>query len=117
MKNLIIFILLFIIVYLFYLFFLIKRKKELKKFEKGKEFTYLKIVYKLDYSKINIKSLANAIALANSFILASTAMIISFFDKFIISMLVGFLMLIPLILIVYHIVGLIYKKKKSGGKK
>lgn len=111
MKELIIFLILFIIVYLFYFIFVISRKKILKKFPNGKELTFLKYKYNLDYSKINIKVLAHVIALSNAFILSITVTIISIFDNFLIQMLVGFLILIPLILIIYSIIGKIYSKK------
>lgn len=111
MKELILFLVLFIIVYLFYFIFVISRKKVLKKFPNGKELTFLKYKYNLDYSKINIKFLAHIIALSNAFILSTTVTIISIFDNFLIQMLVGFLILIPLILIVYSIIGKSFSKK------
>ena len=117
MKNFIIFLVLFAIVYLFYFIFVISRKKVLKKFTKGKELTFLKYKNNLDYSKFNIKALAHLVALANAFILSITVTIISIFNNFLIQMLVGLLVLIPLILIIYGIIGKVLKKKQNERKK
>ena len=117
MKNFIMFLILFVIVYLFYLIFVISRKKVLKKFPKGKELTFLKYKYKLDYSKFSIKTLAHIIALANAFILSTTVTIIGMFNNFLIQMLVGLIVLIPLILISYSIIGKVLKNKQKERKK
>ncbi len=87
----------------------------LNKFVNGKEMKYLKYKYKLDYTKINTKRLANVVAISNAFIISSTVTIVSYFDNYILQMLIGFFILIFLILFIYHIIGIIYKKK--GDKK
>jgi len=114
MKEIIMFLLIFILVYLFYFIFVINKKKALKKLPNGKELTFLKYRYKLNYSKINIKSLAHKVALTNAFILSSTVTIISLIDNFILALLIALLVLIPLILICYHLIGTHYQKQ--GGK-
>ena len=53
MKQIIIFVTIFIVVYLFYLIFVISRKKSLNKWKNGRELTLLKYRYKLNYDKIN----------------------------------------------------------------
>lgn len=116
MKQFIIFIIIFIIIYLFYLLFVITRKKSLNRWKNGKEMTYLKYRYKLNLDKINIKPLAHIIGLSNALIISSVVTLISLFDKFFIQMLVGFLTLIPLILIIYHIIGKHYQKKMRRNK-
>ena len=87
MKQIILFISAFIIVYLFYLLFVIIREKSLNKWKKGKEMTYLKYVYKLNYDKLNLKSLAHAVGFSNAFIIATVITIVSLFHNFIIQML------------------------------
>ncbi len=116
MKQLIIFIILFVLVYLFYLIFVISRKKSLNKWKNGKELTFLRYRYKLNYDKINIKCLGHVIALSNAFIMASVVTFVSLFNNFLLQMLIGFLILIPIILIVYHIIGRHYQKKMQKGK-
>ncbi len=116
MKQIIIFVTIFIVVYLFYLIFVISRKKSLNKWKNGRELTLLKYRYKLNYDKINLKSLGQVISLSNAFIMASVVTLISIFNNFFIQMLVGFITLIPLILIFYHLIGTHYSKKSRRVK-
>ena len=111
-KNLIFSVFAFVFIYLIYLFTVILRKKKLEKFKGNAYVRYLEIVYKIDVSKINIKGLANIIALTNAFIIALTLFIITELSKsFIIMFLFAFVVLIPLQLLCYHIIGKIYQKK------
>ena len=116
MKQVLLFLSIFIIVYLFYLVFVISRKKSLIKWKNGKEMTYLKYRYKLNLDKIDIKSLANVIGLCNALIMASVVTIISFVKGFILQMLLCLVLLIPLILVFYHIIGKYYQKKLRRNK-
>jgi len=116
MKELIIYLIIFIIVYLFYLIFVLNRKNVLNKFPEGKEIKYLKYKYGIKVNDKNLKSIANTIFLANSFILTTTVFIINLFNNLLIEIVIGVLVLIILILGVYHLIG-IYYKKKQGGKK
>ena len=116
MKQFILFLSIFIIVYLFYLIFVICRRKSLNRWKNGKELTYLKIRYKLNLDKINIKSLAHIIGLSNAFIMGIVVTTISLFKNYIIQMLVGLLLLFPLIIVVYHIIGKFYQKKTRRNK-
>ena len=113
MTQLILFVTIFIVVYLFYYIFVISRKKSLNKWKNGKEMLYLKYRYKINIDKINIKRLANIIGISNAFIIALVVTIISLFKSFLIQMLVGILLLIPSILIVYHIIGIYYQKRRN----
>ena len=116
MKYVILFLSIFLIVFIIYFLFVINRKKVLERFKNGKELSYLKYVYKLNYDKIDVKSLAYVIALSNAFILASTVTIVSLFNKFLMQMLIGLLTLFPLIIIIYHIIGKIYQNKMRRRK-
>ena len=113
LELLYIFLFCFIIVYLFYYLVIVRRKKGLQAFEKGKQLQFFKNAYKLDVKKLDLKKFANSLALANAFIIAFTVTIIEFFDSLIIKLLVGFVILIPLILLVYYILGQTYKKKEG----
>ena len=111
MTQLKLFIIVFIIVYLVYFIFVINRKKSLNKWKNGKEMNYLKYRYKINIDKISIKSLANVIGLSNAFIMALVVAIISLIEGFLMQMLVCLVLLIPFILIVYHIIGKYYQMK------
>lgn len=116
MKELILFLVTFILTYLFYVIFVICRKNVLQKFPKGKEMTYFKIKYGIKVNEKNLKKIANIVFLANSFILSSTVCLISQFDNLFLKILIGIITLLILILVIYHLVG-IYLKKQQGGKK
>lgn len=121
MDNLIIFLALFIIVYLFYYLFVVLNKKMLEKMKTGRELTFLKNNYKLDYKKINIKSLVNVVALSNSFILAFTTTLVcllndwikNFYLWLLACLLMSLLFLIPLIIVIYSLIGTYYSKKQK----
>jgi len=116
MKELIFYLIIFILVYLFYVIFVLCRKNVLKKFPEGKELRYLKYKYGIKVNDKNLKKIANTIFLANSFILSTTVYIVSLFDNLFLEIVVGIITLIILILGIYHIIGVCYKKKQGGKK-
>ena len=63
--------------------------------------------------KLNYKKFANSLSLVNAFIIELTVTVVELFDALIWKLLVGFLVLIPLILICYYVLGKIYKKKEG----
>ena len=105
-----IFLVVFLIVFITYYLFVIRREKFLEKFINGKEVYYLKKVYKLKIKKEDNKKIAIYISLTNSFIIAFTIFIISFFKSFILQMLIGFASVMVLIILLYHIVGKLLQK-------
>lgn len=113
MEYLITFIFCFVIVYLVYSTVVIFRKKGFEKFKTSKQLKFFEIAYKIDFKKINLKSFAQALALTNAFIIAFTCTVIEIFDSLIFKMLVGFVILVPLILLMYKLLGTIYKKKEG----
>ena len=114
MKEIIFFIITFLIVYLIYYIFVIRKKKALEKWQNGKEMSYLKKVYKIKI--VNIKQMANVVAIANALIVATTVSIVSLFNNFISQMLMGFVILMGLILLIYHIIGRYYQKVSQNTK-
>ncbi len=112
-KELELFIFTFLIVYIFYLVFVLFRKDVLKKFPNSVSAMYLKNRYNVIITDKNIKKIAHAVYLANSLILSITVSIVCYFKSFIIGLLVCIVPLILMILVFYHIIGIIFK----GGKK
>lgn len=110
MKDLLLYLFTFIIAYLFYLIFVISRKSVLKKFPEGKEMKYLQYKYKVKVTDKNLKSIANIVCLANSFILSTTVYVVCLFDNLLLEILIGGLTLIVLILLLYHLIGIHYRK-------
>ena len=115
MKDLILYLVTFVLAYLFYVVFVLCRKNVLKKFPNGKEMKYLKLKYGIKVNDSNLKKIANLIFLVNSFILATAVYVVCLFDNLFIEIIVGVVTLILLILVFYHLLGT-YLQKKQGGK-
>ncbi len=113
MNYLLLFVISFLIVYLVYFLIVVVRKKGIEAFKCGKQVMFFKNAYKLDLSKLDYKKFANSLSLVNAFIIALTVIAIEFIDGLVFKLLVGFVILIPLILICYYILGRIYKKKEG----
>jgi len=113
MDKFLIFLICFIIVYLVYYLVIVRRQKGLDAFKNGKQLLFFKNAYNLDIKHLDCRKFANSLALVNAFIIAATVTVIEFFNSYIIKLLVGFVILIPLILISYYVLGQIYKKKES----
>ncbi len=111
MEYLSTFIFCFLTIYLAYFMVIVNRKKGLEKFKEGRQLKFFKKAYDLDFRKIELKKFANSLALTNAFIMSLTVTIVELFDNFIIKMLVGAITLIPLMLIMYKILGSTYKKE------
>ena len=112
MKELIIYLITFIFVYLFYIIFVYRNKTVFKKFPEGKEMKYLKYKYNIKVNDKNINKIAKSVFLANSFILSTTVYVMCFFDNIFIEIIVGLATLTLLILVMYYILGMCYKKEK-----
>ena len=115
MRELILYLITFVLAYLFYVVFVLCRKNVLKKIPNGKEMTYLKIKYGIKVNDSNLKKIANLVFLVNSFILATTVYVVCLFESLILEIIVGVVTLILLILVFYHLLGT-YLQKKQGGK-
>lgn len=111
MEELVLYVLCFLLVYLIYVCLIVLRKKKLNKYRTSTEVRYLEGRYKIDVDRMNLKKLANTMALANAFIIANVVTIIGFINHLILKLCVGFVVLIPMILIVYHLLGKHYQKK------
>ena len=113
MKYLLLFIISFLIIYFIYFFLVVRRDKGIEAFKKGKQVLFFKNAYGLDLDNLDYKKFAQSLSLVNAFIVAFTVTVIEFIDGYILKLLVGFVILIPLILICYYMLGKIYKKKEG----
>ena len=111
MKYIIMFVVSFLVVYLAYFLTVILNKKKLKKFETSNQALYFTKKYKIKVSDKNVKLLANLVALANAFIISTTLIIIELVSNYILKVLVAFIVIVLLILVLYHIVGLVMLKR------
>ena len=113
MEYIFTFVFCFLVIYLLYLLMIVLRKKGLEKFKTSKQLDYFKIKFKLDIKKLNFKKFANALAVTNAFIIAFTVTVIEVFDNWILKVLVAFLILLPLMYLLYNVIGKYYKKKEG----
>lgn len=115
MNYVIYFLLAFIIVYLFYFVTVIIQKKKYNKFKKSNQVMYFVRRYKINPDKLNMAVFTNVLGLTNAFIIAAAFVPTFLVNNFILQLLIGLVVLIPLMLITYHIIGKHYQKKE--GKK
>lgn len=111
MKYVVMFVVSFLVVYLAYLFTVILNNKKLNKFKTSNQALYFVKRYNVKVNDNNAKLLANLIALSNAFIISTTLVIIELVSNYILKVLVAFVVIIPLILVLYHIVGLVMLKR------
>ena len=114
MQEFILFIMTFISVYIIYQLFVVlkyKRKKDNKNYKEPFEVLYLRRKYNLNMKKINFKTLLQVISLVSSFDIALIVSIISHIKNMYLQLLCGFVLILVFILLSYHIVYLIYKRK------
>jgi len=114
MQDILFSLIIFVIIYLFYLLTVITRKKKLDKLMEGMEVNYLKVRYKLSLINVNKKKLAHIIALTNSFIVSITVLLVSLIENYILKLMVGFVILLPLIILAYHLIGLYLKRSEKN---
>ena len=114
MKYIGLFVVIYLIVLLIYLVTVICNKRKLAIFPKSNQALIIINRYKLDINKSNVKEFAIKIASVNSFIIALALTMTELVNNFLLKLLIAFLTMIPLILILYHLIGISMKKE---GKK
>jgi hypothetical protein len=112
MEDLLFYLLTFVAVYLIYLFFVILKGKSRERYKNSTEIRFLERRYKIDVDKIGFNKLAHISALCNAFIIANTVLIISLINNLVLKMIAGFIILIPMILCIYHLIGKYYQNKQ-----
>ena len=110
-REIILFIITFLLVFLLYRLITIRKAKSKKKAKEPREVTYLVSRYKLDLDKVNYKRLLNVVSLVSSLDIALVVTIILLFKNFYLEMIIGFISTLIIILVSYHLVYLVYKKK------
>jgi len=113
MKQLFWFLFAFIVIYLFYFITVILQKKKYEKFKSGNQVMFFVKKYKLDIKKLNVSKFIRIISFVNSFIIALAFTIATLVDNYFLILLIGFIIVIPLMLLSYHMVGLYLKKEEN----
>ena len=110
-RELILFLMAFIIVFLLYQLLVVRKSKSKKKPKEPFEVTYLVKKYKLDLEKVNYNRLLLVVALVSSLDISIVVTAIAVLKNFVLEMIAGFFGIIFIILLSYHLVYLVYKKK------
>lgn len=105
------FVISFVVVYLFYLFTVISQTKKYEKFKKSNQVMYFVKKYKIDVNKLNMKKFTNILAVTNSLIISIAFTATYLVDSFMLQLLIGLIVLIPLIFIFYCLIGNYLKRK------
>ena len=111
-RYIMVFILAFLIVFIFYSI-MFSRKKVKNKEKNIAEVNLLIKRYKLDMRKIKYKNLLFTISIINSTIIALAFTAVFYVENYLLSLLIGFVLLIVLTYSLYEIVGRHYQKKGS----
>ncbi len=115
MQEFVLFLLSYLFVFIVYEIFIVRRaiKNEKKKKEDKQpiEIKYLVNKYKFNLKKIGYHKLLHVVALVSSFDIAFIVSLSLLTNSFLLQMLIILVLVIPVILISYHLVYLIYKKR------
>lgn len=109
----------FLLVYLIYEIFVIRKERALEKMKKSKDVLLLCNLSKLDIKKVNFKKLVRLLALTNAFIISGMGTLVLLFNKIItnfyiwilVSSVLALIVLIPLIIGCYKLIGNMLKKE------
>lgn len=115
MIALIYFVIVYLITFLLYALVLNRKRKNYKEGKKQMEINYLVKKFNLDMRKTNYNTLKWSTTFLNPLIISITFVSIISIDSFVLSLIIGFIIMMLLIYGVYEILGRILKKKE--GKK
>ena len=119
-QEIILFLLSFLFVFIIYQIFIVRRAKtkkmvnkkdkRVKKPKEPLEVTYL-VSRGLDLKKVNYNKLLFVVSVVSSLDIALIVSIIVLLKVFVLEIIVGFISIFVIVLLSYHIVYLVYKKK------
>lgn len=115
MQEFVLFLLTYLFVFIIYEIFIVRRaiKNEKKKKDNKQpmEIKFLINKYKFDLKKINYHKLLHVMAVVSSFDISLIVSLSLLTDNFVLQMIIILVLVVPVILVSYHLVYLIYKKK------
>ena len=115
MEDVVLFLLTFLFVLFIYRVFIAipkkRKKKKKKKYKDPVEVVYLVNKYKLDLKRVKYNQLLWVVSIVSSFDIALIVTVIVSIKNFILEIVVGFVFMIAIIVVSYHLVYLFYKKK------
>lgn len=111
MQEIILFLMTFLFVFLIYQLFIVRGAKRKNSVKRPMEIRYLESRYKIDIKLVDYKRLLLVVSLVSSFDIAFLVSIVMMIHHYILEILVAFVVVIPLILFSYHLVGIYYVQK------
>ena len=114
MKYLINFLVAFMIVFIFNLVFVVFNKKKKNKIFSSYGALIIKGRYKCDFEGEDKKKFSLITTFADSFICGFAYMVLRLFDNIYIGFAVATIVLAILIILIYSLIGLLYKKKEGN---
>lgn len=115
MQDVVLFFMSFIFIFVIYEIFIVSRAKKNERKKKDSkqpvEVKYLITRYKFDLKKLDYHKLLHVCALVSSLDMALIVSVSALVDSYMLQLIIVLLLVIPVILISYHCVYLIYKKK------
>lgn len=110
-TNCIYFVVSYLILFLIYVFVINKRRTVYKDGKKYLEINYIVNKFNLDMRKIKYNNLKWTLTFINPLIMSITFIVVINVKNTILSLVIGFLVMMALIYSIYEIIGRIYKKK------
>ena len=111
MKEVILFLLTYLIVFIIYKFLVTRKIKKRTKKNQPTEVDFLVKKYNIDLKKVDYNKLILLISITTSLDITIVVTIIAAVKSFLLAIILGLLLPVPLILISYHVIGFYYKKK------
>ena len=105
------FLLDFIVIFIFYYFIYVRKGRKNKK--KPSEASYLITYYKLDTNLFSYRKFLTVVGLVVSFDIAVVATFVPIIDGIVWQILFGFIIIIPVVVLSFILVGNYYKKKQT----
>lgn len=121
-MELILWLVLIVIIYAFYELFVVRKDKVLENMKNGKELTLLQKKYKLNFDKLDLKKTVRMVAITNAFIISTVVTLVCLLQRIITNTFlwmlsvigVGIILLVPMILIFYALIGKHLRKIQEG---
>lgn len=114
LEELVLFLMCFVLVLIIYEIFVVKKAKKNADSKDKKYPVEVKLLidkYNLDMKKINYNQLLQIVAIVSSFDIALIVSAVMIFEGYLLQLIGSIVIVIPVVLVSYHLVGLFYKKK------
>ncbi len=109
-EELILFLLCFLLILVIYELFIVRKAKN-KKNKYPMEVKYLINKYHLNMRKVDYSQLLQVVALVSSFDISFIVSVVIILDSYLWQIVAALVLVLPVILVSYHFVGVVYEKK------